>query len=40
MSTLNEYLGQKREALLLLRAKAVGPDGGPKQLKASAKAEG
>jgi hypothetical protein len=40
MSTLNESLGQKREALLPLRAKPVGLDGGPKQLKASAKAEG
>jgi len=40
MSTLREYLKQKRDALLLLREKALSPEGGPKFLKASARAEG
>jgi uncharacterized OsmC-like protein len=34
MSTLSEYLKQKRNALLVLREKALGPEGGPKFLKA------
>jgi uncharacterized OsmC-like protein len=40
MSTLREYLKQKRAALLLRREKASGPDGALKVLKASAKVEG
>jgi hypothetical protein len=40
MSTLREYLNQKRDALLLMREKALSPEGGPKFLKASARAEG
>ena len=40
MSTLNEYLAQKREAFHRLKARALGSDAGPIELRASAKAEG
>lgn len=40
MSTLKEYLGQKRDALLALRAKAKAGDGAPNLLKAQVKAAG
>ncbi|MCX6048185.1 MAG: OsmC family peroxiredoxin, partial [Chloroflexi bacterium] len=40
MSSLKEYLGQKREALLALRAKAKAGNGEPNILKAQVKAEG
>lgn len=40
MSTLNEYLGQKREALLERRAKVKAGEPEPQRLQASVKAEG
>lgn len=40
MSTLNEYLGQKREALLERRAKVKAGETEPHRLQASVKAEG
>lgn len=40
MSTLNEYLGQKRAALLARRAKAAAGSQAPHELKATVKAEG
>ncbi|MFN8495609.1 MAG: OsmC family protein [Caldilineaceae bacterium] len=40
MSTLNEYLGQKREALLERRAKVKAGETAPNRLQASVKAEG
>lgn len=40
MSTLNEYLGQKREALLERRAKVKAGETDPHRLQASVKAEG
>ncbi|MFB9947595.1 OsmC family protein [Rhizobium puerariae] len=40
MATLNEYLSQKREALLKRRARLKSGDLGPVTLKASASAEG
>jgi len=40
MSTLNEYLAQKRVAYAALKARAAGPDAGPRPLSAQVTAEG
>lgn len=40
MSTLNEYLAQKREAYHRIKARRLSPDAGPRPLHASIKAEG
>jgi hypothetical protein len=40
MSTLREYLAQKREAYQTLKAKAAAPDAGPRTIAATARVEG
>jgi uncharacterized OsmC-like protein len=40
MSTLNDYLGQKREAIIARKARIAAGDSGPKTLTAQVRAEG